>query len=82
MNPNSTCASFAQVETECKRQVERQIPIYNFDMIINVGYRVNSHRGVQVRQWATRVLKEYMIKGFAVDCILLIVLYRRYERRA
>ena len=58
------------------------VSYYNLDMIINVGYRVNSHRGVQVRQWATRVLKEYMIKGFAVDCILLSVLYRRYERRA
>ena len=68
---DSTCAFFAQVQTEGKRQVERQIPIYNLDMIISVGYRVNSHRGVQFRQWATQVLKEYMIKGFALNDDLL-----------
>lgn len=62
---------FAQVQMEGKRQVERQIPIYNLDMIISVGYRVNSHRGVQFRQWATQVLKEYMIKGFALNDDLL-----------
>lgn len=71
LKPDSTCAFFAQVQTEGKRQVERQIPIYNLDMIISVGYRVNSHRGVQFRQWATRVLKEYMIKGFALNDELL-----------
>ena len=53
MKQDSTCAFFAQVQTEGKRQVERQIPIYNLDMIISVGYRVNSHRGVQFRQWAS-----------------------------
>lgn len=66
-----TCAFFAQVKTEGKRQVERKIPIYNLDMIISVGYRVNSHRGVQFRQWATQVLKEYMIKGFVLNDDLL-----------
>lgn len=71
LKPESTCAFFAQVQTEGKRQVERKIPIYNLDMIISVGYRVNSHRGVQFRQWATRVLKEYMIKGFALNDDLL-----------
>lgn len=68
---DSTCAFFAQVQTEGARQVERKIPIYNLDMIISVGYRVNSHRGVQFRQWATRVLKEYMIKGFVLNDDLL-----------
>lgn len=68
---DSTCAFFAQVQTEGKRQVERKIPIYNLDMIISVGYRVNSHRGVQFRQWATQVLKEYMIKGFVLNDDLL-----------
>ena len=48
-----------------------QTAFYNLDMIISVGYRVNSYRGVQVRQWATRVLKEYMIKGFAMNDELL-----------
>ena len=71
LKPDSTCAFFAQVQTEGKRQVERKIPIYNLDMIISVGYRVNSHRGVQFRQWATQVLKEYMIKGFALNDDLL-----------
>lgn len=71
LTADSTCAFFAQVQTEGKRQVERKIPIYNLDMIISVGYRVNSHRGVQFRQWATRVLKEYMIKGFVLNDDLL-----------
>lgn len=43
LKPDSTCESFAQVQTEGKRRVERQIPLYNLDMIISVGYRVNSH---------------------------------------
>ena len=47
------------------------VEFYNLDMIISVGYRVNSYRGVQFRQWATRVLKEYMIKGFAMNDELL-----------
>lgn len=68
---DSTCAFLAQVQTEGARQVERKIPTYNLDMIISVGYRVNSHRGVQFRQWATQVLKEYMIKGFALNDELL-----------
>ena len=71
LQPDPASAFFAQVQTEGKRQVERQIPIYNLDMIISVGYRVNSHRGVQFRQWATQVLKEYMIKGFALNDDLL-----------
>ena len=71
LTPDSTCAFFAQVQTEGKRHVERKIPIYNLDMIISVGYRVNSHRGVQFRQWATQVLKEYMIKGFVLNDDLL-----------
>lgn len=71
LTADSTCAFFAQVQTEGKRQVERKIPIYNLDMIISVGYRVNSHRGVQFRQWATQVLKEYMIKSFVLNDDLL-----------
>ena len=71
LTADSTCTFFAQVQTEGKRQVERKVPIYNLDMIISVGYRVNSHRGVQFRQWATQVLKEYMIKGFVLNGDLL-----------
>ena len=71
LTSDSTCAFFAQVQTEGTRQVERKIPTYNLDMIISVGDRVNSHRGVQFRQWATQVLKEYMIKGFVLNDELL-----------
>lgn len=71
LTADSTCAFFAQVQNEGTRKVERKIPIYNLDMIISVGYRINSHRGVQFRQWATQVLKEYMIKGFALNDELL-----------
>ena len=64
-------AFFATVQNEGKRKVEREIVYYNLDMIISVGYRVNSIRGVQFRMWATQVLKEYLIKGFALNDELL-----------
>ena len=59
LNADSTVAFFATVQTEGKRKAERDIAFYNLDMIISVGYRVHSYRGVQFRMWATRVLKEY-----------------------
>ena len=71
LEQNRTVAFFATVQDEGGRKVERNLTYYNLDMIISVGYRVNSHRGVQFRQWATRVLKEYMIKGFALNDDLL-----------
>lgn len=71
LEQNRTVAFFATVQSEGDRKVERNIAYYNLDMIISVGYRVNSHRGVQFRQWATQVLKEYMIKGFALNDDLL-----------
>ena len=67
LEEDSTCAFFAQVRTEGKRTVTRQIPYYNLDLIISVGYRVNSLRGTQFRIWANRVLKEYLLKGYAVN---------------
>lgn len=67
----ATVAFFATVQTEGNRQVERDIAYYNLDMIISVGYRVHSYRGVQFRMWATRVLKEYIVKGFALNDDLL-----------
>ncbi len=67
LDRNSTCAKIAQVQVEGKRSVKRIVPLFNLDMIISVGYRVNSKRGVKFRQWANRVLKEYLIKGYAVD---------------
>ena len=67
MTAESTVAFFATVQKEGKRNVEREIVYYNLDMIISVGYRVNSIRGVQFRMWATSVLREYLIKGFAMN---------------
>lgn len=63
----ATVANFATVQTEGDRQVERNIEYYNLDVIISVGYRVKSLRGTQFRIWAAAILKEYIIKGFAMD---------------
>lgn len=67
LDKNSTCQDFRQVRKEGKRTVMRTIPFYNLDMIISVGYRVNSKQGIIFRQWATSILKDYMIKGYAVN---------------
>ncbi len=67
LDKKSTCAFFAQVKDEGFRKVTRKIPYYNLDMIISVGYRVNSKRGTQFRIWANKILKEYLIKGFAIN---------------
>ena len=67
----ATCRNFRQVQKEGNRMVSRQLPCYNLDMIISVGYRVNSIRGIQFRQWANRVLKDYLLKGYAVNQQLL-----------
>ena len=64
---NSTCAKIAQVRLEGGRSIKRVVPYYNLDMIISVGYRVNSISGTRFRQWANRVLKEHMLKGFSVN---------------
>lgn len=63
----STSAKIAQVQKEGDRKVKRDIKFYNLDAIISVGYRVNSKKATQFRIWATKILKEYIIKGFAVD---------------
>lgn len=67
LNLEATVAKFATVQKEGDRKVGRNIDYYNLDMIISVGYRVNSLQGTHFRIWATQVLKEYMIKGFAMD---------------
>ena len=61
---NSTVAKFATVQLEGAREVERQVEYYNLDMIISVGYRVKSARGVQFRRWATHVLRQYLMQGY------------------
>ena len=71
LQEEATIANFATVQNEGTRKVERLIAYYNLDMIISVGYRVHSYRGVQFRIWATKVLKEYIVKGFAMNDDLL-----------
>lgn len=63
----STCRKFRQVRIEGSRQVTREIPYYNLDMIISLGYRVKSMIATHFRRWATERLKEYMVKGFTMD---------------
>jgi len=67
LSEDSTCAKFAQVRLEGKRRVTRQVLHYNLDMILSVGYRVNSKRGTQFRIWANNVLKEYLAKGYTLN---------------
>ncbi len=67
LDQNSTCAKNAQVRTEGHRSILREIPYYNLDMIISVGYRVNSKNATSFRRWATSVLKQYLIKGYAIN---------------
>ena len=64
---NSTVAKFATVQMEGEREVERNIEYYSLDVIISVGYRVKSKRGVEFRRWANSVLKQYILKGYAVN---------------
>ena len=63
----STIAKNATVQMEGKRQIKREIEIYNLDAIISVGYRVNSKQGTQFRIWATNKLKEHLVKGFTIN---------------
>ena len=63
----ATCAKIAQVQQEGKRNVTRQISYYNLDMIISIGFRVNSKKAIKFRTWANKIIKEYMIKGYNLD---------------
>ncbi len=67
LDRQATVASFATVQQEGGRQVERQVEFYNLDAIISVGYRVNSRRGTQFRIWATKVLRDHILKGYSVN---------------
>jgi hypothetical protein len=67
LDENSTCRKFRQVRKEGNREVSREMPFYNLDMIISLGYRVKSIIATNFRRWATERLKEYMIKGFTMD---------------
>ncbi|NQX38319.1 Fic/DOC family protein [Pedobacter steynii] len=63
----STCAKFAQVQTEGSRTIKREVIHYNLDLIISVGYRINSKLGTQFRIWANKILKEYLVKGYSLN---------------
>jgi len=67
LDKNSTVANFATVQLEGGRKIERQIEYYNLDVIISVGYRVKSKQGTQFRIWATNVLRDYLLKGYALN---------------
>ena len=67
LEENSTCAKIAQVQKEGNRNVTRNIAYYNLDMIISVGFRINSKPAIKFRTWANKIIKEYLIKGFALD---------------
>ncbi len=67
LTPDSTIRKFLIVQSEGKRNVSRLVDFYNLEMILAIGYRVRSQRGVQFRRWATEQLKEYMLKGFVLD---------------
>lgn len=67
LDPAATCKQYLQVRSESHRRVRRKVNSYSLDVILAVGYRVRSPRGVQFRQWATTHLREYLVKGFAMD---------------
>jgi len=67
LEKNSTVANFATVQNEGEREVTRVVEYYNLDIIISVGYRVKSQKGVRFRQWATSVLKQYITNGYAIN---------------
>ena len=64
---SSTVAKFATVQKEGTREVTRNIDYYNLDMIISIGYRVKSKNGIIFRKWANKALKDYLLKGYAVN---------------
>lgn len=67
LEKSATCAENAQVQNESNRQIRRRIKYYNLDMIIAVGYRVNSKRGTIFRKWANNILKQYLIQGYTIN---------------
>lgn len=80
LNKEATVKEYLTVQTEGGRQVTRKVFYYNLDVIISVGYRVKSLRGTQFRQWANKVIKDYMLRGYAVNQRLLAI-EDRMDRR-
>ena len=77
LQEDSTSAKIAQVQIEGNRTVKRAVKYYNLDAIIAVGYRVNSLKATQFRIWATNILKEYIIKGFAM--ITYLIMFNKFH---
>jgi prophage maintenance system killer protein len=67
LEEDSTCAKITQVQKEGKREIKRKIKFYNLDIIIAVGYRINSKRGTEFRIWANKILKDYLIQGYSLN---------------
>jgi hypothetical protein len=67
LTKNATCKNFLQVQREGERTIQRKVKHYNLDVIISVGYRVKSQRGTQFRQWANRILKEHLLRGYTIN---------------
>ena len=67
LSKESTCSKMEQVQIEGTRSVKRQKEYYNLDMIISIGFRVNSKKAIKFRSWANEIIKDYMIQGFALD---------------
>ena len=67
LEEKSTCAKIAQVQKEGNRNVKRVYPYYNLDMIISIGFRVNSKKAIKFRAWANKIIKDYMVQGFALN---------------
>ncbi|MCW1888208.1 MAG: virulence protein RhuM/Fic/DOC family protein [Candidatus Moranbacteria bacterium] len=78
LQQKATCAKIAQVQVEGRRRVERNIEHYNLDMIISVGYRVNSKTATQFRQWATKTLKEHLTKGYTINKKIVLKNYDQF----
>ena len=67
LEESSTCAKIAQVQKEGNREVKRMYSYYNLDMIISIGFRVNSKKAIKFRTWANKIIKDYMVQGFALN---------------
>lgn len=70
LEEGATTEFFSVVQQEGKRDVKRNVKFYNLDAILSVGYRVNSKRGTQFRQWATQRLKDYLVQGYVMSCFM------------
>ena len=79
LKKEATCAKITQVQKEGEREISREINYYNLDVIIAVGYRVNSKRGTDFRIWANKILKDYLIKGYTINEKRLVQQYEQLK---